>query len=53
MRDQGSQPQFARVVVAGVPLDYVVDTGADITIVAAEAFKCITESHQFPLPGSD
>ena len=42
VRDQGSRPQFARVVVAGVPLDGVVDTGADITIVAAEAFKRIT-----------
>lgn len=29
------------VVVAGVPVEGVVDTAADISVVAAEAFKCI------------
>ena len=29
------------VEVAGVPLDSVVDTGADITLIGAEAFKRI------------
>ena len=41
MEDKGSRPQLARVNVSGVPLDGVVDTGADITIVGAEAFKRI------------
>ena len=39
--DKGSRPQTARVVIEGVPVDGVVDTGADITIVGAEAFKRI------------
>ena len=37
VEDKGSRPQLARVNVSGVPLDGVVDTGADITIVGAEA----------------
>ena len=41
VRDKGSSPQRVRVVVAGVPVDGVVDTGADITIVGGEAFKRI------------
>ena len=41
VQDKGSQPQSVRVVVAGVPVDGVVDTAADITIVGAEAFKRI------------
>ena len=32
VEDKGSRPQLARVNVSGVPLDRVVDTGADITI---------------------
>ena len=41
--DKGSRPQLVRVVVAGVPVEGVVDTAADITIVGegAETFKCI------------
>ena len=34
-------PQLVRVKIGGVPLDGVVDTGADITIVGAEVFKRI------------
>ena len=41
VRDKGSTPQRVQVVVAGVPVDGVVDTGADITIVGAETFKRI------------
>ena len=41
VQDKGSQPQSVRVVVAGVPVDGVVDTAADISIVGAEAFKRI------------
>ena len=39
--DKGSRPQTAHVVIEGVPVEGVVDTGADITIVGAEAFKRI------------
>ena len=39
--DKGSHPQLVRVVVAGVPVEGVVDTAADITIVGAEVFKYI------------
>ena len=41
MQDKGSHPQSVRVVVAGVPVDGIVDTAADITIVGAETFKRI------------
>ena len=39
--DKGSRPQLVQVIVAGVPVQGVVDTAADITIVGAEAFKRI------------
>ena len=39
--DQGSCPQMVRVVIAGVPVEGVVDTAADITIIGAEVFKRI------------
>ncbi len=39
--DKGSRPQYVKVEIGGVPLDGVVDTAADITIVGAEAFKRI------------
>ena len=39
--DQGSCPQTVRVVIAGVPVEGVVDTAADITIIGAEVFKRI------------
>ena len=41
MHDKGSHPQSVRVIVAGVPVDGIVDTAADITIVGAETFKRI------------
>ena len=41
VQDKGSHPQSVRVVVAGVPVDGIVDTAADITIVGAETFKRI------------
>ena len=41
MRDKGSRPHLVRVFVAGVPVDGIVDTAADITIVGAETFKRI------------
>ena len=37
--DRGSKPQRARVLLAGVPISGVVDSGADITILGGEAFK--------------
>ena len=37
--DQGSMSQSARVIVGGVPLVGIVDTGADITILGGDAFK--------------
>jgi len=36
--DGGSQPQFVRVDVQGVPADGVIDMGADITIMGKELF---------------
>ena len=39
MRDQGSRSQKARVVVGGVPVEGIVDTGADITIMSGDIFK--------------
>ena len=41
VQDKGSRPQSVRVVVAGVPVDGIVDTAADITIVGAETVKRI------------
>ena len=38
VQDQGSRPQSVQVVVAGVPVDGIVDTAA---IVGAEMFKRI------------
>ena len=37
--DQGSRSQSAKVVVGGVPVAGIVDTGADITILGGDAFK--------------
>ena len=37
--DQGSHPQHAKVVVGGVPMEGVVDSGSDITILGGEMFK--------------
>ena len=39
MFDTGSKPQCVRVVVGGVPMDGIVDSGADITIVGGDMFK--------------
>lgn len=39
--DQGSHPQHVRVVVGGVPMEGVVDSGSDITILGGEMFKQI------------
>ena len=41
VQHKGNHPQSVRVVVAGVPVDGIVDTAADITIVGAEIFKHI------------
>ena len=41
VQDKGSRPQSVRVVVAGVPVEGIVDMAADITIVGAEVFKRI------------
>ena len=37
--DKGSSPQCARVLIQGVPVDGIVDSGAEITIMGAELFK--------------
>ena len=39
--DTGSRPQSVRVLVGGVPIDGIVDSGADITIVGGDVFKRI------------
>ena len=46
VKDQGSRLQLIRVEVSGVPLDRVVDTGADITRIGAEAFKTVAKLRQ-------
>ena len=40
--DEGSRSQKARVVVGGVPLWGIVDSGTDITIMGSSAFKQVT-----------
>ena len=37
--DQGSHPQHAKVVIGGVPMESLVDSGSDITILGGEMFK--------------
>ena len=37
--DKGSKPQFAEVLLQGVPASGIVDTGADITIIGGDLFK--------------
>ena len=37
--DGGSQSQKAKVIVGGVPLSGIIDSGADITIMGGSAFK--------------
>ena len=39
MEDMGSHPKYAEVLVEGVSLQGVVDTGSDLTIMGKEAFK--------------
>ena len=41
VQDKGSHPQSVSVVVPAVPVDGIVDTAANITIVGAEIFKRI------------
>ena len=49
----GSRPQSVRVVVAGVPVEGVIDTAADITIAGAEAFKHIAKLKKRDLKPAD
>ena len=39
VNDRGSKPQFAEVLIQGVPATGVIDTGADITIIGGELFQ--------------
>ena len=39
VNDRGSKPQFAEVLIQGVPATGVIDTGADITIIGGERFQ--------------
>ena len=41
VQDKGSHPQSVQVVVAGVPVDGIVDTAVNISIIGAEVFKRI------------
>ena len=41
--DGGNKSQCAKVVVGGVPLLGVVDSGADITIMGSTAFKQVAK----------
>ena len=40
--DQGNHLQCARLVVGGVPVEGVVDSGSDITILGGEMFKQVS-----------
>ena len=40
--DQGSHPQCVRLVVGEVPMEGVVDSGSDITILGGEMFKQVS-----------
>ena len=40
--DTGSKPQSVRVIVGRVPMDGIVDSGPDITIVGGDMFKRVT-----------
>lgn len=39
VNDRGMKPQFAEVLIQGVPATGVIDTGADITIIGGELFQ--------------
>ena len=39
--DRGSMPQCVQVQLQGVPVYGVIDTGADITILGGNLFKCV------------
>ena len=39
MADEGSKSQKVKVIVSGVPLSSIIDSGADITIMGRSAFK--------------
>ena len=39
VNDEGSQTKEAEVVIQGVPVVGILDSGADITIMGAEMFK--------------
>ena len=39
VKDKGSESRRAQVVIGGVPMDGIIDTAADITIMGAELFK--------------
>ena len=43
VQDMGSQPHCTKVNVKGVPVDGVVDSGADITIMGGDLFKRVTK----------
>jgi len=50
--DKGSHPQLVQVVVAGVPVEGVVDTAADITIVGAEGEEKFRRVERAPVCGT-
>ena len=55
IKDQGSKPQGARVLIGGVAAWGVVDSGADITIMGKELFKqvasvCMLRKRDFKKP---
>ena len=44
VQDKGSHPHYVHVVVAGVPVNGIVNMAADIRIVGAEAFRHMVSS---------
>ena len=39
VKDTGSRPQCARVMIQGVPVVVIIDTAADITIIGGTLFR--------------
>ena len=39
VNDKGSKPQFADVLIQGVPTTDIIDIGANITIIGGELFQ--------------
>ena len=39
VKDQGSHPQYVKVEIHSVPVEGIIDSGADITIIGGGLFR--------------